>query len=54
MTEESGRKIRKYGKGSRPCRRCGGYGSIIRAYGLGLCRQCFREVAEKLGFRKYS
>jgi small subunit ribosomal protein S14 len=26
---------------------------VIRSYGLVLCRQCFREVAEKLGFRKY-
>jgi len=45
---------RKYGKGSRPCRRWGCYGSIIRRYGLNLCRQYFREVAEKIGFKKYS
>ncbi len=47
-------KERKYGKGSRRCRRCGSKGStIIRRYGLNLCRQCFRESAESLGFRKY-
>jgi ribosomal protein S14 len=45
---------RKRGKGSRPCRRCGSYGPIIRRYGLNMCRQCFRENAEALGFKKYS
>jgi len=42
------------GKRKRPCRRCGSYGPIIRSYGLNLCRQCFREVAEDLGFKKYN
>ena len=45
---------RKYGIGIRPCQRCGHVGpGIIRKYGLNLCRQCFREVAAKLGFKKY-
>ncbi len=41
-------------KGRLICRRCGrrGYG-IIRRYGLMLCRCCFRELAKKMGFRKY-
>jgi small subunit ribosomal protein S14 len=46
-------KPRKYGKGSRICRRCGAYEAVIQQYDLMLCRRCFREVAEKLGFRKY-
>jgi len=50
----SEKKERKTGKGAYPCRRCGSYGPIIKRYGLNLCRQCFREVAEKLGFKKYS
>ncbi|MCX8171337.1 MAG: 30S ribosomal protein S14 [Candidatus Bathyarchaeota archaeon] len=54
MSEKNQRKVRKIGKGSRPCRRCGSYGPIIRSHGLMLCRQCFREVAEKLGFKKYN
>jgi small subunit ribosomal protein S14 len=45
---------RKYGKGSRPCKRCGQRDAVIRSYGLQLCRQCFRELAPKLGFKKYS
>lgn len=47
------KKVRKYGKTTRPCIRCGTYGPIIRAYGLNYCRVCFREVAESLGFKKY-
>ncbi|MEM3736772.1 MAG: 30S ribosomal protein S14 [Candidatus Bathyarchaeia archaeon] len=48
------KKVRKFGKGSRSCRRCGAYGPIIRKLGLNLCRQCFRETAEKIGFKKYN
>jgi ribosomal protein S14 len=53
MVKQQTKTERKFGKGSRPCRRCGSYGSLIRAYGLNLCRQCFREIASDLGFRKY-
>ncbi len=45
---------RKFGKNSRKCRKCGRTGGIIRSYGLLYCRQCFREEAEKLGFKKYN
>jgi small subunit ribosomal protein S14 len=43
---------KQYGKGSRACNRCGTHGGMIRRYNLNLCRQCFREVAEKIGFEK--
>jgi len=46
-------KDKKYGRGTRLCVLCGRRGSHIRKYGLNVCRQCFREVAEKLGFKKY-
>ncbi|MFQ5919512.1 MAG: 30S ribosomal protein S14 [Thermoplasmata archaeon] len=36
------------------CKRCGRKRGIVRRYGIGLCRQCFREMAFELGFRKYS
>ncbi|MGQ9679460.1 MAG: 30S ribosomal protein S14 [Candidatus Bathyarchaeia archaeon] len=49
----SGVKVRKFGKGSRHCIRCGSYNGLIRRYRINLCRQCFREVADKLGFKKY-
>lgn len=45
---------RKFGRGVHKCRKCGRTGGLIRKYGLLYCRQCFREEAEKLGFRKYS
>ncbi len=43
----------KFGRGQRKCRRCGRTGGIIRKYGLNYCRQCWREVARKIGFKKY-
>ncbi|MCW3982063.1 MAG: 30S ribosomal protein S14 [Candidatus Bathyarchaeota archaeon] len=48
------KKNREFGKGSRPCRRCGSYGPIIRRYDLYICRHCFREIARDLGFNKYT
>lgn len=47
------KKVKKCGKTLRPCRRCGVYGPVIRKYGLMICRQCFREVAAGLGFKKF-
>jgi ribosomal protein S14 len=45
---------KKFGPGSRPCRKCGRTGGLIRKYGLHYCRQCFRKEAKKIGFKKYS
>lgn len=47
-------KKRKFGKNIYKCRKCRRTGAVIRQFGLLYCRQCFREEAEKLGFRKYS
>ncbi|MGB9827274.1 30S ribosomal protein S14 [Thermosphaera chiliense] len=47
-------KIHKYGRGVQECQRCGSRDAVIQAYGLYLCRQCFREVAGTIGFKKYS
>ncbi len=44
---------RMKGKNKRKCRICEGANGLIRKYGLFICRRCFREVGEKLGFRKY-
>jgi len=47
-------KDRKFGIASKKCERCGRFGAHLSQYGLNLCRQCFREIAEKIGFKKYS
>lgn len=40
-------------KMARQCRFCGNVRGLIRKYGLYVCRKCFRERAEDLGFKKY-
>lgn len=47
-------KERSCGISLRRCVRCGRIGGHIRKYGLHLCRQCFREIAAKIGFKKYN
>ena len=58
-------KMAKYKKYSIPkdrpqsdlkkkCVRCGRTGGHISKYGLHLCRQCFRDIATKIGFKKYN
>ncbi|MEM2878605.1 MAG: 30S ribosomal protein S14 [Candidatus Hadarchaeales archaeon] len=43
----------KYGKGAHVCSNCGRHGHIYQRYGLNLCRRCFRELAPRMGFKKY-
>ncbi len=45
--------VRYKGKGKRKCRLCDTSRGVIRKYGLYICRRCFREVGEKIGFRKF-
>lgn len=47
-------KVRKTGVALRKCRRCGRIGGHISSYGLHVCRHCFREIAVKIGFKKFS
>jgi len=47
-------KERRYGKGSRKCIRCGTHVAVIQFHRIMLCRRCFRELAPKLGFKKYN
>ena len=41
------------GEGDRKCRICGTNRGLIRKYSLNICRRCFRECAEEMGFSKY-
>ncbi|HID20708.1 MAG TPA: 30S ribosomal protein S14 [Methanophagales archaeon] len=45
---------KKFGRGANACRRCGRSRGLIRRYGIYLCRQCFREIARDIGFKKYN
>lgn len=47
-------KERAFGPTTKACRRCGNSRGHIGKYGINLCRRCFREVATKLGFKKFS
>ena len=47
-------KDRKFGIAKKKCGRCGRYGAMVGQYKLNYCRQCFREIAEEIGFKKYS
>ncbi len=45
---------RSTGQALKQCSRCGRFRAHISKYKLDLCRCCFREVATKIGFKKYS
>jgi len=47
-------KERKTGIAKYKCERCGRFGAKVGQYRLNFCRQCFREIAEEIGFKKYS
>ncbi|MDG6220525.1 MAG: 30S ribosomal protein S14 [Candidatus Thermoplasmatota archaeon] len=45
--------MKQFGR-KKGCDRCGRKRGMIRRYGMRLCRQCFREIAPQIGFKKYS
>lgn len=47
-------KERSCGEALRKCKRCGRTAAHVSKYNIGLCRQCFRETAKTLGFKKYN
>lgn len=38
---------------STQCRRCGRAQGLVGKYDIQLCRQCFREIASQIGFKRY-
>jgi len=40
-------------KKTRHCRVCGNRKALIRKYNLNVCRRCFKDIAEKLNFKKF-
>lgn len=49
-------KQRSCGRQRIKCSRCGrsGVGGHVGQYNLNYCRCCFREIATKIGFKKYN
>lgn len=47
-------KDRSCGIAKKRCVRCGRIKAHIGSYGLDLCRQCFRDIAPMIGFKKYN
>jgi small subunit ribosomal protein S14 len=45
---------RSCGRSKERCSRCGRIRGHISSYSLDLCRQCFRQIAPKIGFKKFS
>ncbi|RMD66565.1 30S ribosomal protein S14 [Candidatus Pacearchaeota archaeon] len=47
-------KERTTGIARQKCERCGRFGAHVGQYNINLCRQCFREIATEIGFKKYN
>ncbi|MEI7961592.1 MAG: 30S ribosomal protein S14 [archaeon] len=46
-------KMKKRESGVRECKICGTRKGMIRKYKLGICRRCFKDRAQDLGWEKY-
>ena len=46
--------VRTCGKSTKSCVHCGSHRAFNGKYGLDLCRRCFRDFAQSLGFKKYN
>lgn len=51
MSEQ--KKKKPYKVQPKTCKRCGTHKGVVSKYGLGICRRCFKDNAEAIGFRKY-
>lgn len=47
-------KERTCGFSLRKCVKCNRSGGHVSKYGIHMCRQCFRDYAEKIGFKQYN
>ncbi len=53
-SEHEGEEARTATGQHHECRRCGREQGLVGKYDIWLCRQCFREIAREMGFKKYS
>ncbi|AQL43557.1 30S ribosomal protein S14 [Halorientalis sp. IM1011] len=54
VRDATGEQTAKRTEQLRSCQRCGREQGLVGKYDIYLCRQCFREIARGMGFRKYS
>jgi small subunit ribosomal protein S14 len=47
-------KKRTTGQNTVSCSRCGQHRGHNKKYTLDMCRQCFRKIAPRIGFKRYS
>ncbi|MFD1585616.1 30S ribosomal protein S14 [Halorientalis brevis] len=52
--DPTGEQTAKRTEQLRSCQRCGREQGLVGKYDIFLCRQCFREIARGMGFKKYS
>ena len=52
--QETGEQAAKRTGQLHECQRCGRNQGLVGKYDIWLCRQCFRETARSMGFKKYS
>jgi small subunit ribosomal protein S14 len=50
---ETGEHAAKRTEQQEHCQRCGREQGLVGKYEIWLCRQCFREIARNMGFKKY-
>jgi small subunit ribosomal protein S29e len=53
FAEEKKYKWPKKREGNRYCEICNSTSGMIRKYSMQICRRCFREKANELGFDKF-
>jgi small subunit ribosomal protein S14 len=51
--DETGEHAAKRTAQREQCQRCGRKQGLVGKYDIWLCRQCFREIARNMGFKKY-
>ncbi len=54
VRDTTGEQTAKRTEQLRSCQRCGREQGLVGKYDIYLCRQCFREIARGMGFKKYS
>ncbi|MFB6127445.1 MAG: 30S ribosomal protein S14 [Halolamina sp.] len=52
-TDETGEHATRRTDEQVQCRRCGRKQGLVGKYDINVCRQCFREIARDMGFKKY-